>query len=168
MFSILDVLKWCTLWLQHNISTLFVSPLFVSFWSKQYGTHQSQHRQPQIEKWQEFALRQKIPFAQTSSLAGRSNKEILMGTVEKVQWRGFSKILFLQFQTERKKSFQWWSFEAALKPFPLRFWKRWQRDCIDEMSKLDLLQVFTYLGDPDVVSAASVCLHWAGQYALCN
>ena len=38
--------------------------------------------------------------------------------------------------------------------------------CIDEMSKLDLLQVFTYLGDPDVVSAASVCLHWAGQYAI--
>ena len=25
----------------------------------------------------------------------------------------------------RKKSFQWWSFEAALKPFPSRFWKRW-------------------------------------------
>ena len=27
-------------------------------------------------------------------------------------------------------------------------------------------QVFSYLEDPDVVSAASVCLHWAGQYIV--
>ena len=26
-----------------------------------------------------------------------------------------------------------------------------------------LFQVFSYLGDPDVVSVASVCLQWAGQ-----
>ena len=28
------------------------------------------------------------------------------------------------------------------------------------------LQVFSYLEDPDVVSAASVCIHWAGQYII--
>ena len=30
-------------------------------------------------------------------------------------------------------------------------------------SKSRLFQVFSYLGDPDVVSVASVCLQWAGQ-----
>ena len=36
---------------------------------------------------------------------------------------------------------------------------------MQNISKIDsVTQVFSYLEDPDVVSVASVCLQWAGQY----
>ena len=37
---------------------------------------------------------------------------------------------------------------------------------MQNISKIDSVttQVFSYLEDPDVVSVASVCLQWAGQY----
>ena len=36
---------------------------------------------------------------------------------------------------------------------------------MQDILKIDFVtQVFSYLEDPDVVSVASVCLQWAGQY----
>ena len=81
-------------------------------------------------KSDENLLRGNVSFAfaqSTSALSDCTQTKKRHGwestTMQWGRFWGWRKIRFLQFQ---KKSFQWWSFEAALKPFPSRFWKRWQ------------------------------------------
>ena len=125
------------------------------------------------EKCQEFASWQYFfCICTTSVLDVRINKQTVLHSWKSTMMENFmlwiseSKISFLAILDRNIDSFQWWLFEAVLKPFPLRFWKRWRPHCIEESWKIlnfRLLQVFSYLGDPDVVSVASVCLQWAGQ-----
>ena len=55
---------------------------------------------------------------------------------------------------------------GSIETLPIEVLEEVTTTCIEESLKIlqfRLLQVFSYLGDPDVVSVASVCLQWAGQ-----
>ena len=109
-------------------------------------------------------------FAQTSALPGsRPNKE----TLKKARLRKYNagsfealKDSFLAVSDGQQKEFLVMIIRGSIETLPIEVLEEVTTTCIEESLKIwkfRLLQVFSYLGDPDVVSVASVCLQWAGQ-----
>ena len=63
-----------------------------------------------------------------------------------------------------EKEFSVMIIRGSIEPLPIEVLEEVTIEETLENSKF--FQVFSYLEDPDVVSAASVCLHWAGQYII--
>ena len=122
------------------------------------------------EKCQEFASWQYFfCICTTSVLDVRINKQTVLHSWKSTMMENFmlwiseSKISFLAILDKNIDSFsddysrQYWN------PSHWGFGRGDNKSKREQCLDIDLLQVFSYLGDPDVVSVASVCLQWAGQ-----